>query len=229
MNIKLKAADAIRDLISIDTYKVNFKENIKLYFTQVIDNITEIDTPFFMDLIIEIFESFPNIDLDAIKICEKCRNRILMEIKKFDIIGLSDENSSSFINKSFKIMKILTEKDQNIINQIPQIEVILEPVFEYMKNPSKIDFDEEIIYTISCFVRITKSIVPCAQKLFINLDKYFNQSHSVSEELYELLSYFILYGKDFLSKDQNYLNFVINPFYLVFIHLPILLKRIQLL
>ena len=136
MNIKLKAADAIRDLISIDTYKVNFKENIKLYFTQVIDNITEIDTPFFMDLIIEIFESFPNIDLDAIKICEKCRNRILMEIKKFDIIGLSDENSSSFINKSFKIMKILTEKDQNIINQIPQIEVILEPVFEYMKNPS---------------------------------------------------------------------------------------------
>ena len=77
-----------------------------------------------------------------------------------------------------------------------------------MKSPVKIDFEEEIIYIISCFIKITKTIVPSAQKLFLNLDKYFNQNNTITEELYELLSYFILYGTDFLRNDPNFLNFV---------------------
>ena len=175
---------------------------------QIIENITEIDIPFFFDLIYQIIESFSSEqDLDVIKICEKCRQRILNEIKKPSKLA-SDGETNTFISKCFNIIKLLTEKDKNILNHIPQIEQILEPIFEYMKNPVKIDFEEEIIYIISCFIKITKTIVPSAQKLFLNLDKYFNQNNTITEELYELLSYFILYGTDFLRNDPNFLNFV---------------------
>jgi hypothetical protein len=119
-----------------------------------------------------------------------------------------DSENNVFINKSFNIVRLLVEKDKDIANNIEKLEEILDPVFEYMKNPSKITFDEEIIAIISSFIKIKKSIVISAQKLFINLDKYFAQSNQISDEFYELLSYFILYGGDFLLKDANNLNLV---------------------
>ena len=50
------------------------------------------------------------------------------------------------------------------------------------------------IFIISSFVKISKTVVPSAQKLFANLTKYFNQNKVISDELYEFLSNVILYG-----------------------------------
>ena len=52
----------------------------------------------------------------------------------------SDKETNTFISKFSNIIKLLTEKDKNILNPIPQIEQILEPIFEYTKSPVKIDY-----------------------------------------------------------------------------------------
>jgi len=214
-----KAADAINDLISINQYKGNFQEIVKIYFEQIVDNITEIEIPFYFDLIQEILECFLGDNhINVLKICEKCRNRILNEIKRPSKI-VSESDSNTFISKCFNIIKLLTEKDNKISDKIDKIEEILEPIFEYMKNPTKIDFEEEIMFIISSIVKISKSVTPSAQRVYVYLDKYFNQNNIISDELYEFLSYIILYGTDFLLKDPSHLNFVMIVIILVSLYL----------
>ena len=171
------------------------------------DNITEIDIPLYFDLTHEIVDSFSDKHIDIIKICEKCRSRILQEIKKPSKMTYEDDGNTIVI-KCFNLIKLICEKEINLAGNVAKLEVIFEPIFEYMKNPSKIDFEEEILVIITSFIKVTKSIVPSAKRLFVNLDKYFIQSKMISEELYTLLCYFILHGIEFLSEDRNYLNFV---------------------
>ena len=81
-----------------------------------------------------------------------------------------------------------------------------------MKNPKKIDFDEDIIIIVTNFIRLTKSIPKSLDYIFPYLDKYYSKADSLMLDLFELLNYTIYYGKSFAKANENNLDFLFSIF-----------------
>ena len=81
-----------------------------------------------------------------------------------------------------------------------------------MKNPKKIDFDEDIIIIVTNFIRLTKSIPKSLDYIFPYLDKYYSKADSLMLDLFELLNYTIYYGKSFAKANDNNLDFLFSIF-----------------
>ena len=81
-----------------------------------------------------------------------------------------------------------------------------------MKNPKKIDFDEDIIIIVTNFIRLTKSIPKSRDYIFPYLDKYYSKADSLMLDLFELLNYTIYYGKSFAKANENNLDFLFSIF-----------------
>ena len=56
-----------------------------------------------------------------------------------------------------------------------------------MKNPKKIDFDEDIIIIVTNFIRLTKSIPKSLDYIFPYLDKYYSKADSLMLDLFDVI------------------------------------------
>jgi len=65
-----------------------------------------------------------------------------------------------------------------------------------MKEPSLIEFDDDIIIIQKNIIKNLKKITSSANKLFPYLYKYIEKTQFISQELFTLLNYYINYDKD---------------------------------
>lgn len=79
-----------------------------------------------------------------------------------------------------------------------------------MADPNKIEFEDDIILVIKCFIKKTKrvsntlwTIYPCLQKVFEKNKKTFGNS-------LDAINYYLLYGKDEFIKNKEYIAILLN-------------------
>ena len=74
------------------------------------------------------------------------------------------------------------------------------PLFEYLQFPEKIEFDDEIILTITKFIEKSKRISPVMERLFQVFPKYFKKHKStLRDNLFKCLIGFLRYGTIFFK------------------------------
>ena len=61
---------------------------------------------------------------------------------------------------------------------------------------------------ISNFIRFTKSIPKSAQYIFLDLEKYYTKSDCLMLDLFEMISYYIIYGKSFILSNNDNLKLI---------------------
>jgi hypothetical protein len=91
-------------------------------------------------------------------------------------------------------------------------EKTLQPLFDYMKNPSRIDFDEDIVLIMTSFIKIIKKIPDSGLALLPNLLKYQKKNKGLTVDLYELLNQYIIAGQGVLETNEDYLKIIIKIF-----------------
>ena len=65
-----------------------------------------------------------------------------------------------------------------------------------MVDPTKIEFEDEIILVLKSFIKKKQSISPILWTIFPYLTKVFEKSKFVFGNLLDTINYYLLYGKD---------------------------------
>jgi hypothetical protein len=78
-----------------------------------------------------------------------------------------------------------------------QYEEVYKPIFEFMVDPSKITFEDDILNILKNFIRKTSkvsdviyTVLPCLEKVFMKNKKCFGNT------LLDTLNYYMVHGRD---------------------------------
>jgi hypothetical protein len=126
----------------------NIKIHIKLYFNFLLDFVKS-----YSDAIGE----------SVIPFAESLVNRIVVELKSCHEKG---EKNNIVINKCWNVLRVICESDSFMPRFAAQIENTMKPLFEYMADPSKVEFEDDIVLSVKSFLRKTGEVSPVMWTLF---------------------------------------------------------------
>ena len=130
--------------------------------------------------------------------------------KAIEKTNLNDYNI--IINKCFNIIRMLMHNERFVRKNIQLIEESLKPLVEYMKEPKKIDFDEDIVTIIYLIIIHNKSVTPLALSLIKNLYRYCEKVDGLLLDLYMLTNAYLAYGTEQIISNEEYFIGIIALF-----------------
>ena len=63
------------------------------------------------------------------------------------------EKNNLTINKCWNVIRTVIELESFIPEFYPQIEEVLKPLFEFMIDPTKIEFEDDIVLVLKSFIK----------------------------------------------------------------------------
>ena len=189
--------------------------------------ILEAQIPNFFDVLSQIIISFDKIENNFFKnifinICKRVNIEVKNNFKNIFIVEKDQEennkklknlnNHEIIINKCFNIIKILLENKAFIFNNYELIENCLRPLIEYMDDPKKIKFDEDIIYIIYLLMKEREKVVGIGFNLIKNIYKYIDKCGSLYLESYQLLDKYISYGTNQILTNKKWYEGIFKAF-----------------
>lgn len=220
-----EASEVLSDILSECNKEAKVLDPILSHFIPTI--ITQIQTSKmlnFFDVLLELRMKFTSPQLNAeifANICQRVEKEIERKMRlKFKVTKDKNNKSKSaepydsqiLINKMFNIIRSLTNDKEFVLNNIPIISTGVVPLFKYMENIKKIDFDEDLIQIMSNIINHLQCIPDMAYELLINLYKYPEKNGGMLLDIYELVNAYIVYGGKTIEKNQNYLKAIIDIF-----------------
>ena len=217
-----ECADALNDILSIKKISQSLKEPIAKHLIKLKEGIKDASFSIYFDVIHEIIL---NIDIDdfVVPLVEALVSRILVEVipltrMKFNVTGGNKESNkyNLIVNKSFNIIRCITDKESYVSKYILHLEEILKPVFDYMKNPKRIDFDEDIVLILTSFIKYTKTITQSALTILPTLSLYMKKNKGLTLDLYELINQYIVFGNGIIDVNEEYYTHIMKLLNLAF-------------
>ena len=204
--VAYQASYALNQLIYYKDYSDVVNGIVRKIMPKLIGIINEIDVVLFFDTLVDIVV-YLDIEDSLIPLCREVANRILKEVKSPS--NKSREKSDrTFLNKSFHILRTVLEKNklftpnkEDVVvipsaMEINEFEAIIEPVVMYIKNPLKIDFDDEIIYLMISVLKNAQRLTNLSIGILKYLSNYLAKNQGMTEELFEFLNIFIIYDSE---------------------------------
>ena len=108
------------------------------------------------------------------------------------------------------MIRSISEYKAYIPLYIPIIEKEIFPLFIYLNDVEKIDFDEDILLLISSFLKISKKLTTLMMESFKYFKVIFKKCNSNLGNLLETINYFIIYGEEFFLSNTDNIKIVKN-------------------
>lgn len=209
--ISLQAFDALSCILQNKEKPEFIKFLINEVFAALIGLLMETQISELWDLIDDLFENhfvcFSDKGTVLRSLISKLRDRIFLELSK--IKGEKIE-TNIFINKSWNIIRSSAENPGFEAGYVEIIESELYPLFEMLKDPSSIDFDEDILLLIAELMKKSQRVTALEFSLVKYLGLYFEKYHCVFGNLFATLNCFCYFGREFFAVDKQSLSLVIN-------------------
>jgi len=85
------------------------------------------------------------------------------------------------------------------------------PIFEFMVEPSKINFEDNILIILKNFIRKTGVVSEIIFKVFPCLEKVFiKNKYAFGDILLETLNYYMFYGQQRIMQDQGAIEMLVK-------------------
>jgi hypothetical protein len=202
--IAIQSADTLNTIISdkdliprlipevprliVTLQELNMRIHIPLYFNFLLDFVKFYHTAI-ADLVVPFTHTLVQ--------------RILLELKSCHEKG---EKNNIVINKCWNVIRQIIELPSFVPAYYDQIEDQLKPLFEFMVDPLRIEFEDDIILVLRSFIRKKQAVSVSLWTLFPHLSKVFDKNKKVFGNLLDTLNFYLIYGKETIAASPEYLQ-----------------------
>jgi hypothetical protein len=123
----------------------------------------------------------------------------------------SEGTCSILVQKMLNILKQITQNKGLMAKYSQNFEEVYKPIFEFMVDPSKISFEDDILNILKNFIRKTSkvsdviyTVLPCLEKVFRKNKNCFGNT------LLDTLNYYMVFGRDRLVQDKATVSMLIT-------------------
>ena len=218
----IAAYESFDAIIKILTNK-NFKNEItfylsKKYYEQFLSYIETYTNPLFFDMLSEIIYSIEDLD-DLLKLLGNLFIRIKKEMIEITPRRISQSNYNEMmqqdknlniktnyrliISKSFSVLHKIFKNENLILKKYQEIEKFIEPLMKYMKNPTKIDFDDDLINIMIIIIKTLKYLPKLAINLLPDIGQVLRKNKGMTKNIFTLINLYIIYSNGEMEKEEN--------------------------
>ena len=209
-NTLLKAA--IKNINNFENHIANIQvANFFDVLYQILINFDKFDSDFF----IKIFENI----CKRVNVEEERHRRLKFRVKKeknkIKKKAAQQTNLKDYkiiVNKCFNIIRMLMHSKIFVVKHLSQIEEALRPLVEYMNEPNKIDFDEDIVSIIYNLIIHNQQLTKLSLLVIEHLYKYCEKIQGLLLDMYELINAYLAYGTDIILSNESYMEGIYKVF-----------------
>jgi len=132
-----------------------------------------------------------------------------------------DPEYSIVVNKSFNILRLICENKNYIINYHKELEEIFKELYEYLKNPKKIEFDEDLVMMLTSIIKHINSVSVYTLELLQHLPKFLKKSKGLMLDLFDFMNQLLNHGGEQLTSSEANLK-TITQIYEYSITIPLI-------
>lgn len=116
-----------------------------------------------------------------------------------------------FIQKCFNLIKQATQNKNMMLAYGHIYEQTLIPIFEYMVDPSKISFEDDICLILKNFLRKTNRLSDVIFKVFPCLELVFKKNkNTFGDTLLDTLNWYLIYGSEKIMQNPEYIQMLLR-------------------
>jgi hypothetical protein len=193
-------------------------------FSKLIPHIENIDLIIFFEVITDILCGC-KIEQNLISAIDYATKRILKEIKSNNpsnektsplyiskciqiIITILKENKLENVNTGNDIVLDITENCNRI--NLFEVEKSLAPLLSYLKNPNKIENDDELLDILKALLNNSDTVTPLSKDIFPYLPQIITKTEGLNTALFKILNMYITKDDGFLFNNPTNLNTLVK-------------------
>lgn len=198
------------------------KDIIKDFLPHIIENVTEIDIGLYYDVIYELV-SHINLGQDVLQLCKNLTMRIQKEAipkTRIKTKNQKDQEYSIIINKCFNILRLVCDNKDYILSFHEALESIFKELYDYLKNPKKVEFDEDLVLMLTTCMKHSGKVTNLTFEMLQHMTKFLKKNKGLMLDLYEFMNQIIVNGYSYLCESEEFCEMVYQ-IYLQSIEVPL--------
>ncbi len=114
------------------------------------------------------------------------------------------DKNTLIINKCWNIIRVALEYD-NVMSMFGgEIELRLQPLFEYIVKPEQIEFEDDMVMVIKTFIKKNRMVTETIWRLFPHLINVFKKNKKTFGNLFDAVNYYLIYGTHRISSTPEF-------------------------
>ena len=159
--------------------------NLNDNFNQINSLINDVNILPFFDFIKEIIS---NIEISNRQLIINCLENIINRFK-YEFSKVNSDFGNLYISVAFKILRsFLSGVNKIRQDELEKFSKMIEPIVNYIKNPQKTEFVDDIIILINDFNNSFEMILPISMIVFENLETICKNNSIINDSVYDFIS-----------------------------------------
>jgi len=162
----------------------------------------------FYEILMTMISWYSNsIDESLIKLIEALVRRVEKEYKELRAKG---EHNNMTINQCWNVIRAICEQKAFFPMYMDKIENAILPMFNYLVDPTNIEFDDDMVQVITTLIGRRGGISENMGKIFPYLVNFFEKYGKTFGSLLQTLNAYLYYGKDIFVNNKAWIELIIN-------------------
>ena len=206
--LALQCADTLKDAIGDSDLVNRLEAFINTLFPLLTEMVSYMDLPSFYESLMTIISCYANsIDSSMLKLLESLVARVDKEYKELQARG---ERNNMTINQCWNVIRAIGEQSAFFPVFMDSIENALLPMFNYLVDPTDIEFDDDIMQVICALITKRGDISENMAKIFPYLPNFFEKYNRSFGSLFQTLNCYLYYGKNIFAANKSWIETIVK-------------------
>lgn len=206
--LSLQCADTVKTVINDEDLISRVEGFITNLFPFLCQMVSTQDLPTFFDILMTIISSYGTvIDANVIGLLNSLVARVEKEYKALREKG---EKNNMTINQCWNVIRSICEQETFFPEHIDSIENSLLPMFNYLVDPTNIEFDDDMLQIITTLIKKRNGVSENMAKIFPCLQKFFTKYNGAFGSLLPTLNSYIYFGKEIMAANKEWQQMILQ-------------------
>jgi len=172
--VAMQSADTLNTIISDKDLVPRLEPYLPALMPVMNDCTGKVHNKLYFSFLLDFVKSYAEaIGEDVVPFVVSLVARVLSELKACHEKG---EKNNLVINKCWNVLRLILENDAFMPRYAAAFEKALQPLFEFMTDPSRVEFEDDIVLSMKSFVRKTGAVSDVMWTLFPYLQAVFEKN-----------------------------------------------------